>query len=82
MTVGLPGVGIGGIFYLVSALLMPVRELGRAMRRDPGARHWGLVSRQTSIALGILAALWLTGWLVGRMLMHAPVIAMARLCAT
>ena len=77
MTVGLPGVGIGGIFYLVSALLMPVRELGRSMRREPGARQWGLVGRQMSIALGILAALWVTGWLVGRILLHAPVIAAA-----
>ena len=77
MTVGLPGVGIGGIFYLVSALLMPVRELGRSLRREPGARQWGLVGRQMSIALGILAALWVTGWLVGRILLHAPVIASA-----
>ena len=37
MTAGLPGVGIGGIFYLASAIMMPVRSLvatlsGRARR--------------------------------------------------
>jgi hypothetical protein len=74
MTVGLPGVGIGGIFYLVSALLMPVRELGLAVRGDRSQRRWGVVARQSMIAAGILAALWGTGWLVGRLLMRAPLL--------
>jgi hypothetical protein len=72
MTVGLPGVGIGGIFYLVSALLMPVRELGRAARGAPGERRWGLVAQQSTIAVGILVALWATGWAIGRVIMRAP----------
>ena len=72
MTVGLPGVGIGGIFYLASALLMPLRELGRALRRDSGERRWGVVIRQSAIAVGILAALWGTGWLLGRLLLQTP----------
>ena len=64
MTVGLPGVGLGGIFYLVSAALMPVRELVRALRRETPVR-WSIVRRQTAIAGGIVAALWITGWLLG-----------------
>ena len=72
MTVGLPGVGLGGIFYLVSAALMPVRELVRAVRRDRPAR-WPLVWRQSAMVAGILGALWLTGWLLGLMLATSPV---------
>ena len=72
MTVGLPGVGIGGIFYLVSALLMPVRELARVARGEPGERRWGLVAQQCAIAAGILVALWATGWAMGRMIVRAP----------
>ena len=63
MTVGLPGVGIGGIFYLVSALLMPFRSLvahvsGRQTR-------WGIALRQALIAGLTLSAIWATGWAIG-----------------
>jgi hypothetical protein len=68
MTVGIPGVGFGGIFYLCSALLMPFRELAQALRRDERPLRWGLVARQSSMAAGILVAMWATGWALGRML--------------
>jgi hypothetical protein len=71
MTVGLPGVGLGGIFYLVSAALMPVRELVRAFRRERPAR-WSLVWRQSAMVAGILGALWLTGWLLGIVIATSP----------
>ena len=64
MTVGLPGVGLGGIFYLVSALLMPVREAARLGRGGDGSRRW-LVVRQLAMAAAILVAMWATGWLLG-----------------
>jgi hypothetical protein len=65
MTVGLPGVGIGGIFYLVSALTMPVRELVRTLRRESSATRWRFVMMQWSLAVGILIAMWLTGKAIG-----------------
>src|SRR5258705_8337297 len=63
MTVGLPGVGIGGMFYLASALLMPFRSLvatftGRETR-------WPVALRQALIALATIAAIWGTGWGIG-----------------
>lgn len=73
MTTGLPGTGIGGLFYLLSAMLMPVWEMRRALRRRHreaaahGAR-WALVLRQFALALGILAGLAATGWVLGRMI--------------
>ena len=65
MTVGLPGVGIGGIFYLVSALTMPVRELVRTFRRESSAARWRFVMTQWTLAVGILIAMWLTGKSIG-----------------
>lgn len=65
MTVGLPGAGIGGLFYVASTLLLPVRDVLRALRGQPalpGRRSHGL---QVGLAIGILVAVWLTGWLLG-----------------
>jgi hypothetical protein len=71
MAAGIPGVGIGGIFYLASALLMPVRELwlvARNVRGAGSAEHWRVIARQWSIAAGILTAIWATGWALGKVL--------------
>ena len=64
MTVGVPGTGIGGMFYLVSALAMPLRQAYRSLRRRPSA-GWRIVAGQAAMAGAILAAIWVTGWLVG-----------------
>lgn len=68
MAAGMPGAGIGGIFYILSALLMPFRELARMARGDAGAgsaARWRAIALQVSLALGIVAALWLTGVALG-----------------
>src|SRR5437773_2089255 len=63
VTAGLPGAGIGGMFYLMSALATPLREAYLRVRgRRP--RGWGLVATQTAIAGAILAGVWATGWLL------------------
>jgi hypothetical protein len=77
MTVGIPGAGIGGLFYILSALAAPLRELAALARRDASASPESraasrvrrrLALRQGAIAVGILAALWATGTLLGRLL--------------
>ncbi len=65
MTVGVPGTGIGGMFYLLSALAMPLRQAYRWVRRRPSSAGWRIVAAQTAMAGAILAAIWVTGWLVG-----------------
>ena len=65
MTVGVPGTGIGGMFYLVSALAMPLRQAYRWARRRPSFAGWRVVAGQTVMAGAILAAIWVTGWLIG-----------------
>lgn len=65
MIVGVPGAGIGGLFYLACSLWAPVRELWFVivLRRPP--RLPRLVMRQAATACGIIAGIWLTGWLFG-----------------
>ena len=56
MNPGLPGAGIGGLFYVLSALWMPICELWRRRQGDaPG--QWPLVAKQFGIAVGIIAAM-------------------------
>jgi hypothetical protein len=55
MNPGLPGTGIGGLFYTLTALWMPVCEIWRRARGST-RRRWSLVATQFSIALGVVAA--------------------------
>jgi hypothetical protein len=64
MIAGLPGTGIGGIFYILLALTMPVCELLRLVRRQSSIKRWITIAAQTFNALGILAGVCLTGWLL------------------
>jgi hypothetical protein len=63
MVTGLPGAGIGGLFYLGSALWLPVRGAWRRLRG--GALPWEPALRSAGIALGIVAAIWLAGVMIG-----------------
>lgn len=63
MTAGIPGTGIGGLFYVMAALLLPLRGLARMTRGVRSA--WPTVLRQTGLAIGIGLGLWATGWMLG-----------------
>lgn len=70
MSVGIPGTGIGGLFYLISGLMMPLREIAFALKGQPRRpKIWRLVLRQTVLVLGVLAGIWTTGWLLGLLFM-------------
>lgn len=75
MIAGLPGTGIGGVFYILLALWMPVRELWRAAngRRDLEKRR--IMRTQGVLTLlmlpAILAAGWAAGWLFWALVPHA-----------
>lgn len=77
MSVGLPGTGIGGMFYLMSALCMPFREGYRVLagRSNPQSRR--VVARQVVLALGVLGGIWVAGWLIGLLLLRVPAVAVA-----
>jgi len=68
MIVGVPGTGIGGLFYLLSALALPLREAIRRVRDRANPVSWRVVAQQTTMAGGILAGMWATGLLIGAVL--------------
>jgi hypothetical protein len=62
MAAGIPGTGVGGVFYALLALLMPVRLLVRRLRGRrirPGECRAALV--QLVLVGGIVAAMGATG---------------------
>lgn len=67
MTAGLPGAGIGGLFYLASTILLPVRTLVRRLRGQEEAVPWRAQAHSVLIALGIIGGLWLSGRILGLM---------------
>ncbi len=67
MTVGLPGTGIGGIFYLLLAIYMPVCEFFRMLQRQTSRLQWCFVSLQLGFVFGILATLWSEAWVLSQM---------------
>jgi hypothetical protein len=63
MTAGVPGTGIGGLFYLLAALFLPVR--GLLLRLRGGRVSWRMVARLLVLALGVFLGIWATWWLLG-----------------
>jgi hypothetical protein len=55
MNPGLPGLGIGGLFYLISALAMPLVAFVRHLCGQPA--RWGLACRQALMAAGIFGSM-------------------------
>ncbi len=68
MTPGIPGAGIGGLFYLGSTLVLTLRHGWRRLRRGAGAGQWRDTMRLAAIAAAIALGIWLAGWLVGLVL--------------
>jgi hypothetical protein len=69
MTAGVPGTGIGGLYYVVAAIVLPLRGLVRRMRgfRVP----WREVLGPAALGAGVLIGIWATGWLLGFLLAPA-----------
>jgi len=67
MTAGLPGTGIGGVFYLLSTLLMPIIEIIMTIRGKSSVARWMFVLRQLAMGATILGGMWLLGLFAGVM---------------
>lgn len=69
MFAGLPGLGVGTLFFVLTGLSMPLVELYRALRGRRAPANWPLVAKQFCYALSIVASiaaaeatlLWLMG---------------------
>lgn len=57
MIAGLPGTGLGGLFFILSALAMPFVQVVRAARGQADARTWRLVVRHVGIAGAMVVAI-------------------------
>jgi hypothetical protein len=80
VTAGLPGTGIGGLFYLISAVLMLFREAFRALTGRGDRERGQMALVQGGLALTIIGVVWVTGLLLGllhvrAMLVHHATIA-------
>jgi len=60
MSAGLPGLGLGGLFFIFSALLAPFPELWRALRGRSDLASWRTIGRQLAQALAMVASIDLT----------------------
>src|SRR5918997_136433 len=57
MFAGLPGIGVGTLFYVLTALWMPFRELMAMRRGESTLARWRLVVMQFCFALTIIASI-------------------------
>ena len=51
---GLPGTGVGGLFYIVLALWMPVAELNATLRGRSSRARWRQVGAQFAMACAMV----------------------------
>jgi cytochrome c biogenesis protein ResB len=72
MVAGMPGTGIGGIFYFLLVVFMPIRELYRAVRGQSSLSRWAFILFHISLVIGILAAMWGTMWALNNIIQHLP----------
>ena len=70
MFAGLPGIGVGTLFYVLIAFWMPFRELPRVISGRSSVAQWKLIARQLFYATGIVVTVMFAErvllWLVGQ----------------
>lgn len=64
MVAGLPGTGVGGIFYLFLAVAMPFVELYRTIRGKGSIRRWGFIALIFTLIVWIFLAVWAEIWCI------------------
>lgn len=64
MAAGLPSAGIGGLFYLLAAVALPLRSVWRRARGIPDALTGRELTLHLGIAAGIVAGIWVAGWIL------------------
>jgi hypothetical protein len=57
VSAGLPGLGLGGLFFIFSALFAPLRQLWRSCRGQGRPGEWGMVGRQFAQAAMMVVAI-------------------------
>lgn len=70
MVAGLPGTGIGGIFYLLLAVFMPVREFSRMIQKRTNLNRWCFIALQLGFVFGIISLIWVEVWGLNHIVMR------------
>jgi phage shock protein PspC (stress-responsive transcriptional regulator) len=65
MVAGIPGTGIGGLYYLMLTFMMPLKEAYVTYQGKSSVRRWMDIALQWFNAIGIVGSIWATGWLLG-----------------
>ena len=73
MFAGLPGIGVGTLYYVLVALWMPVREFGRLLRGDFNAARWRVAIVQFCFACSIIASIAVADRVLGMILSDGSV---------
>ena len=60
MSAGLPGIGLGGLFFICSALVAPFAELARIARGESSPERRARVAGQLAMAVAMLLAIQAT----------------------
>jgi hypothetical protein len=66
MFAGLPGIGVGTLFFVLTALWMPFREVWLTLYGRSSRRRWRTVAVQAVFALGIVSSV-----AVGEIALHS-----------
>lgn len=73
MIAGLPGTGLGGLFYMIASLVVIGRALVHGARHGMTPTAWRGIARLAVMLCAILFAIWGTYWLIGEILaVNAP----------
>ncbi len=86
MSAGIPGIGLGGLFFVISALLMLVFEIVRTLQGRSSAERWRVVGYQSGLAAGIVFVtvgfLWLLELMVFSQVFRVEDVAASETSAT
>jgi hypothetical protein len=58
MFAGLPGIGVGTLFYILAALWMPFHELARVVRGTSSGARWRRIGMQWVYAFSIMVSVF------------------------
>lgn len=63
MTAGLPGSGLGGIFYFLSILVMLLKEFYLFLRKKRVPHKRRIAKKQFKLIIGMIFSFWISGLL-------------------
>ena len=66
--IGIPGTGLGGIFYGLLILWMSMRELVLTLRRQSCGARWRRVGWFSTLLGAIIVVFWLEVWLLEKLI--------------